>query len=109
MIWFAAIAALVGLAVLPAAASAQFTLKGKTVNFYIGGGVGGAIDIVARTFMPHMARHLPGEPNVVSSNMPGNGGIQGAQYMFNVAAKDGAAIGMVNAGPVIDQGDCMNL
>ncbi len=83
-------------------AAAQAELKGKTVQLYIGGGIGGAIDAVARTFAPHLAKHLPGEPTLVQSNMGGNGGAQAAQYVFNAAVKDGTAIAMVNAGPVSD-------
>lgn len=83
-------------------AVAEFTLKGRTVNLYIGGGIGGAIDAVGRTIAPYLAKHLPGEPAIVASNMPGSGGVQGAQYLFNVAAKDGSAAGTTNAGPVID-------
>ena len=83
-------------------ASAEFTLKGRTVNIYIGGGIGGAIDAVGRTILPYLARHLPGEPTVVAGNMPGSGGVQGAQYLFNVAARDGSAAGTINAGPLID-------
>ena len=83
-------------------AIAQSDLKGRQIQVIIGGGVGGAIDAVARTFVPYLARHLTGEPTAVQSNMGGNGGAQAAQYLFNVAAKDGTSIVMVNAGPVSD-------
>lgn len=85
-----------------APAAAQSDLKGRNVQVYIGGGVGGAIDAVARTFVPHLVRALPGEPTAVQSNMGGNGGAQAAQYLFNAAVKDGLSIAMVNAGPVSD-------
>lgn len=83
-------------------AVAQGDLKGRNVQVYIGGGVGGAIDAVARTFVPHLVRALPGEATAVQSNMGGNGGAQAAQYLYNAAAKDGLSIAMVNAGPVSD-------
>lgn len=82
------------------AAAADFNLKGKTVTIYIAGGAGGGIDAYARTFAPYLAKNLPGEPTIVSSNMPGGGGAQAVQYLYNVAAKDGTAIGTTNAGPV---------
>ena len=94
--------AILGLASCSGSVLAQLDFKGRTVNVYIGGGVGGAIDAVARTFAPYLARHLPGEPTLVQSNMGGNGGAQAAQYLYNAAVKDGTAIAMVNAGPVSD-------
>ena len=87
---------------IPAGAQAQLDLKGKTVTIYVGGGAGGGVDIFARTFAQHLPRHLAGEPQVVVSNMPGNGGIQAVQFAYNVAAKDGTAIGTTNAGPVVE-------
>ena len=86
----------------PAGAQAQLDLKGKTVTIYVGGGAGGGVDIFARTFAQHLPRHLAGEPQVVVSTMPGNGGIQAVQFAYNVAAKDGTAIGTTNAGPVVE-------
>lgn len=90
------------LAGFSSSALGQADLKGRTVHVYIGGGVGGAIDAVARTFTPHLVKHLAGEPTLVQSNVGGNGGAQAAQYLFNAAVKDGTAIAMVNAGPVSD-------
>ena len=79
---------------------AQFNLKGKTITIYIAGGAGGGIDAYARTFGPYLAKNLPGQPTFVASNMPGGGGAQAVQYLYNVAAKDGTAFGTTNAGPV---------
>ena len=83
-----------------ASAQAEFTLKGRTVTLYVGGGIGGGVDIYARTLAPYLGRHLPGEPNVVVVNMGASGGVQGVQYLFNVAAKDGTAVGTTNSGAV---------
>ena len=85
-----------------APAHAEFSLKGKTVTIYIAGGVGGGVDQFARTLAPYLGKYLPGEPNVIESNMPGAGGMQGVAYLYNVAAKDGTAIGTTNAGPVVE-------
>lgn len=86
---------------LPAVASA-FDLKGRSVTIYVGGGPGGGVDIFARTLAPYLGRYLPGEPAVVISNMPGNGGMQAVQYAFNIAARDGTTAGTTNAGPVVE-------
>jgi tripartite-type tricarboxylate transporter receptor subunit TctC len=83
-------------------AHAEFTLQGRTVTLYVAGGVGGGVDAYARSFAPHLAHYLPGEPTIVVSNMPGAGGIQALQYQYNVAAKDGTSIGTTNAGPVAE-------
>lgn len=96
----AAVAAVLAISPLPALA--EVALKGKTVTIYIAGGAGGGVDLYARTIAPYLTRHLPGEPAVVASNMPGGGGVQAVQYLYNVAAKDGTAIGTTNAGPVAE-------
>src|SRR4051812_21075269 len=87
------VAALAGFIAQPVGAQAPLNLKGKTVTIYVAGGVGGGVDNFARTLAPYLGRHLPGEPTVVASNMPGGGGVQAVQYLYNVAAKDGTAIG----------------
>jgi tripartite-type tricarboxylate transporter receptor subunit TctC len=81
-------------------ARADFSLQGRTVTLYVAGGVGGGVDAYARSFVPHLAHYLPGEPAIIVSNMPGAGGIQALQYLYNVAPHDGIAIGTTNAGPV---------
>src|SRR5688500_11174081 len=45
--------------------------KGKTVNVYIGVGVGGEYDLQARLVAKYIGRHIPGNPNVVPQNMTG--------------------------------------
>lgn len=77
-------------------------LRDKTVTVYVAGGVGGGVDAYARTLMPYLAKYLPGQPTMVASNMPGAGGIQAVQYLYNVAPHDGTAIGTTNAGPVAE-------
>lgn len=94
--------ALAILAAIATPAHAEFSLKGKTVTIYVAGGVGGGVDQFARTLAPYLSKHLPGEPSVVASNMPGAGGVQAVQYLYNIAAKDGTAIGTTNVGPVVE-------
>jgi tripartite-type tricarboxylate transporter receptor subunit TctC len=83
-------------------AAAEFTLAGKTVTLYVGGGIGGGVDNYARTLVPHFARHLPGQPSITVVNMGASGGVQGMQYLYNVAAKDGTAFGITNSGAVAE-------
>ena len=96
----AAVTALFILAGASGAAAQGFDLKGKTVTIYVAGGAGGGVDAYARTLAPYLGKHLPGQPTVTVSNMPGGGGMQAVQYLYNVAAKDGTAIGTTNVGPV---------
>jgi tripartite-type tricarboxylate transporter receptor subunit TctC len=98
---FATVGCAVAVWAAPAAA-AEFTLAGKTVNLYVGGGIGGGVDNYARTLVPHFARHLPGQPSIAVLNMGASGGVQGMQYLYNVAAKDGTAFGITNSGAVAE-------
>jgi tripartite-type tricarboxylate transporter receptor subunit TctC len=84
-------------------AGADDFYKGKAVTFIIGAGVGGGYDTYSRMMANHIGDHLPGHPNVVPQNMPGAGGIRAANYLYNVAPKDGTAIGMVDQSIYLDQ------
>jgi tripartite-type tricarboxylate transporter receptor subunit TctC len=76
--------------------------RGKTVNVYIGVGAGGEYDLQARLVARHIGKHIPGNPNVVPQNMTGAGGLRMVNYLYNVAPKDGTAIGMIaNAFPAM--------
>ncbi len=90
---------------VPAAAQGQTVAefyKGKTVNVYIGVGVGGEYDIQARLVARHIGKHIPGNPTVVPQNMTGAGGLRMINYLYNIAPKDGANIGMIaNAFPAM--------
>jgi len=39
---------------------------------------------------------MPGKPGVVVQNMPGAGGIRAANYIYNLAPRDGSVIGMID-------------
>jgi tripartite-type tricarboxylate transporter receptor subunit TctC len=91
--------AILVLAVLCAAAgnaAAQF--KSPAVAVYIPAGTGGGYDAYARLASRHLGRFLPGNPAIVPRNMPGAGGVVVANYLYNVAPKDGSAIALFMAG-----------
>lgn len=73
---------------------AQF-YQGKTINLYIGYGPGGGYDLFGRLVARFLGTHIPGKPTVVAQNMPGAGSIRAANYVYNVAPKDGTALGIV--------------
>src|SRR3990170_3785207 len=72
--------------------------KGKTVDLYIGYSVGGGYDLYARFLARHMGKHIPGNPTVVPKNMEGAGSLRLANWLYNVAPRDGTAIGTFSRG-----------
>jgi tripartite-type tricarboxylate transporter receptor subunit TctC len=66
--------------------------RGKTLTVIIPTGPGGDRMANATPFMRYFGRHLPGNPNVVPSFMPGAGGAVGMNYLQNVATPDGLTI-----------------
>jgi tripartite-type tricarboxylate transporter receptor subunit TctC len=68
---------------------------GKTINIHVGYSPGGSYDYYPRVFARHMGKYIPGNPMVVVQNMPGAGSLRAANYLFNVAPKDGTALGVV--------------
>ncbi len=87
---------------LNSALATEDDYKGKQINFVVASAAGGGYDIIARMIGRHWPRHLPGEPTVVVQNMPGAGGIRAANWLYNVAPKDGLTIGMINNTIVFD-------
>src|SRR5712675_3309102 len=67
--------------------------KSKRLTILINFASGGPTDIEGRLFAKHLARHLEGAPNIVIQNMDGAGGIVGAKYLGEVAARDGTIAG----------------
>ena len=90
-------AALTGLA-QPASAAADDFYRGKTIRLIVPSDVGGGYDLYARSFATHLRKHIPGEPTIVVQNMPGGGGLLSANWLFNIAPKDGLAIGLIQRG-----------
>jgi tripartite-type tricarboxylate transporter receptor subunit TctC len=66
--------------------------KGKTVTIVVGSTTGGGYDAYARLLARYLGKHLPGEPTVIVSNMPGAGSNIAAAYVARVAPKDGTYI-----------------
>src|SRR4051794_20389265 len=76
--------------------------KGKNIDLYIGYSVGGAYDLYARVLSRHMGKHIPGNPTIVPKNMEGAGSLRLANWLFNVAPKDGSAFGIFGRGTGFD-------
>jgi tripartite-type tricarboxylate transporter receptor subunit TctC len=69
--------------------------QGKDVTIIISSSPGGGYDTLARAIAKHIGSHLPGHPTFTIKNMPGAGGIVAANYLYNLALKDGTVIGGV--------------
>jgi tripartite-type tricarboxylate transporter receptor subunit TctC len=89
-----ALALLAGPRVAFAQSVADF-YTGKTVTILVGSDVGGGYDLTARTLAHHLARHVPGHPNIIVQNKPGASSIVAANYVYEIAPKDGTVIAAV--------------
>src|SRR5215471_1135524 len=74
---------------------------GKTIEFLIGGDVGGGYDIYARVVARHLHRFIPGNPTIVPKNQPGAGSGRAASFLYSVAPRDGSMIGAVFPGAIM--------
>ena len=72
--------------------------KDDSITLIVGYNAGGGYDIYARFLAPYLSKHLPNNPRIIVQNMPGAGSLKAANYLYNVAAKDGTVIGSVGQG-----------
>jgi tripartite-type tricarboxylate transporter receptor subunit TctC len=97
----AACASLATFSSRPAHAENNF-YSGKTIQMLIGFSSGGGYDLYGRTLARYLGRHIPGNPEIVPQNMPGAGSLKLVNYLYNVAPKDGTAIGIFAPGIVAE-------
>ena len=76
--------------------------KGRNVEVYVGYSVGGGYDLYARMLSRHMGKHIPGHPTLVPKNMEGAGSLRLANWIYNVASKDGSVFGTIGRGTGFD-------
>jgi len=77
--------------------------RGKTLTVVVPTTPGGDRMGNAGPFIKYFGRHIPGNPNVVPSFMPGAGGAVGMNYLYSVAPRDGLAIATPLAAVVVAQ------
>jgi tripartite-type tricarboxylate transporter receptor subunit TctC len=77
--------------------------KGKQIRMIVRTTPGGDYDQYSRLLARFMGKHIPGNPQFVVLNMPGGGGITAANYMAQVAPRDGTVVGIVSQGLAADQ------
>ncbi|HTK12605.1 MAG TPA: tripartite tricarboxylate transporter substrate-binding protein [Xanthobacteraceae bacterium] len=69
--------------------------KNKTINIYVGFAPGGSYDFYPRLYAQYLSKYIPGHPNIVVQTMTGASSLKAANYIYNVAPKDGTALGVV--------------
>jgi tripartite-type tricarboxylate transporter receptor subunit TctC len=92
----AVFAAMAFLAASGALAQGAPDFKGKTITVLIGFEPNETYDIYGRLFARFLGAHLPGQPTVIVQNMPGAGGLSCANYLYNVAPRDGTVVGVIS-------------
>jgi tripartite-type tricarboxylate transporter receptor subunit TctC len=100
--YLAALLLLPAISTVATAQPASELFKGQTISIQIGYGPGGGYDTYARALARHYGRFIPGNPAVVPKNMPGAGSLRAANYLFNLAPKDGTELGAWAASTVME-------
>jgi tripartite-type tricarboxylate transporter receptor subunit TctC len=72
---------------LPGAADDFY--RGKSISLIIGYGPGGGYDVYGRLLARHIGRHIPGNPHIISQNMPGAASLTAIRHLDAIAPKDG--------------------
>src|ERR1700682_1786518 len=72
--------------------------KGKNVDIYVGYTVGGGYDLYTPVLARHLGKHIAGNPTFVTKNMEGAGSVRLANWLYNVAPKDGSVLGTIGRG-----------
>jgi tripartite-type tricarboxylate transporter receptor subunit TctC len=92
LITFATAVLLIGVVASDARAEEPF-YKGKRLTVLVNFAAGGPADIESRIFAKHLVKHIDGQPALIVQNMDGAGGLIGAQYLGEIAPKDGTMLG----------------
>jgi tripartite-type tricarboxylate transporter receptor subunit TctC len=101
--WSLAVAALLAAAGHGAAQPVEQFFARKTVTVTIGYTAGGSYDLYGRMVARHLGKHIPGQPSVIAQNMPGAGSLKAANYLYEIAPKDGTALGVIVESAALEQ------
>ena len=98
------IACLLAITCFTSAAHAQDDgfYRGRTMQMVIGHEVAGGFDVYARALIRHMPRYIPGNPTIVPQNMLGAVGLVSANWLYNIAPKDGSAMAIFAPSNLVD-------
>ena len=98
-LWAGLLAGMAIAAAVPANAADYYA--GKQIEMLIGADIAGGYDIYARAVARHMAKFIPGNPNIIARNMPGAGSAIAGGQLFKVSPKDGTVIGALMPGAIM--------
>lgn len=76
---------------------------GKQIQFIVRSEAGSGYDQYSRLLGRFMVRHIPGNPSIITINMPGSGGLQAANYVALRAPRDGTVLTMASQGLPLEQ------
>ena len=76
----------------------EFFRAKRDLSLITSSAAGGGYDSYSRLLAQHMSRYLPGHPTIVVQNMLGGGGIRAANYIYNVAPRDGTVFALIDRG-----------
>lgn len=96
-----AVAGILAMPLSPVHAQADF-YKGKTVNVVIGAKTG-SLFIAAQLVGRHLGKHIPGNPTVITRQMPGGAHLNATNHIYNVAEADGLTILAANPNVAMGQ------
>lgn len=77
--------------------------RGKKIDLIIGYSPGGTYDLYARLVARHLGEFIPGKPLIIPRNMPGAGSRAAANWIFNVAPKDGTVLATADQSLALQQ------
>jgi tripartite-type tricarboxylate transporter receptor subunit TctC len=77
--------------------------KDKTLTILVGYSAGSTYDTYARLLERHYAKHIPGNPTIITKNMPGSSSIKASNYLYNVSPKNGLTVGAIRNGMAVEQ------
>src|SRR5882757_1434107 len=77
--------------------------RGKTITMAVGTSPGGDYDLRMRMVGRYLGKYIPGNPTVIATNMPGAGQMLVANWLANVAPKDGTVMVALSQNMAVNQ------
>lgn len=103
LVGLATVACMTAAISLPASAETVEEFYKKTrVTVAVGSGPGGSHDLNCKLIARHIGKHLPGNPTVITQNMPGASSLQLANHLYSTAPKDGSYFGGMQRAAVFE-------
>src|SRR3954462_2005330 len=89
------VSVLAWLCIATSAHAQKVDFSGQKITLAIATPSGGGYDLYGRLVARHLGKFLPGNPTLVPQNMPGPGSLIAANWLANVAPKDGTGIAII--------------